>query len=39
MQDAAPFLSLQTALVPHGLGLQGSIMSGAGVVAEIKKKH
>ena len=29
---AAPFLSLHSALVPHGEGLQGSIISGLGDV-------
>lgn len=33
VQDAAPFLSLHSALIPHGLGLHGSIISGRGVVA------
>ena len=29
---AAPFLSLQSAFIPQGLGLQGSIISGLGDV-------
>ena len=36
VQAAAPPLSLQTALTPQGLGLQGSIISGLMDVAKLK---
>ena len=34
MQEAAPFLSLHSAFIPHGDSLHGSIISGRGVVAK-----
>ena len=36
MQAAALFLSLQTALIPQGLGLHGSMISGLIDVAKLK---
>ena len=36
VQDAALFLSLQTALIPQGLGLHGSMISGLIDVAKLK---